>query len=71
MNHALMLDFDYPSFEPHNYALKVSEAEFDKIFGRVKAEGLGLQLLHKEIFSIARTHCFTVRLTAPRGAIFS
>ena len=39
MNHALMLDFDNPSFEPHNYALK-SAAEFEEIFGRVKAEGL-------------------------------
>jgi hypothetical protein len=35
-----MLDFDDRSFEPYNYALKVSEAEFDEIFGRVKAEGL-------------------------------
>ena len=40
-NQGLTLDFDNrESFEPHHYAFKVSEAEFDEIFGRVKAEGL-------------------------------
>lgn len=28
-------------FEPQHYAFLVSEAEFDRIFGRVKARGLG------------------------------
>jgi catechol 2,3-dioxygenase-like lactoylglutathione lyase family enzyme len=37
----LTLDFDNrESFEPHHYAFRASEAEFDEIFGRVKAEGL-------------------------------
>ena len=39
---SLSLDFDEnESFEPGHFAFKVSEAEFDAIFGRVVAEGLG------------------------------
>jgi len=38
---SLTLDFDTcESVEPQHYALKVSEAEFDEIFGRVKKAGL-------------------------------
>jgi len=38
---SLSLDFDNrTTFEPHHYAFKVGEAEFDDIFSRVKAEGL-------------------------------
>ncbi len=38
---ALTLDFDEAEgFDAHHYAFKVSEAEFDEIFGRVKDEGL-------------------------------
>ena len=38
---ALTLDFDdRESFEPQHYAFKVSETEFDEIFGRVLADGL-------------------------------
>ncbi len=38
---SLTLDFDNrETFEPQHYAFKVSEAEFDEIFGRIKAEGL-------------------------------
>ena len=38
---ALTLDFDNAeNFASHHYAFKVSEAEFDEIFDRVKAEGL-------------------------------
>jgi catechol 2,3-dioxygenase-like lactoylglutathione lyase family enzyme len=38
---SLSLDFDNSqSFQPHHYAFKVGETEFDEIFGRVKAEGL-------------------------------
>ena len=41
INEATTLDFDErTNFEPHHYAFKVSDAEFDAIFGRVKAEGL-------------------------------
>ncbi len=37
----LTLDFDNrESFQPQHYAFKVSEAEFDEIFARVKEEGL-------------------------------
>ena len=40
-NQGLTLDFDNrESFEPHHYAFKVSEAEFDEVFSRTKAEGL-------------------------------
>ncbi len=38
---SLTLDFDNrDSFQPQHYAFKVSEAEFDEIFARVKEEGL-------------------------------
>ena len=38
---SLTLDFDNSdSFKPRHFAFKVSEAEFDTIFGRVKEEGL-------------------------------
>jgi len=41
VNEALTLDFDERgSFDMHHYAFKVGEAEFDAIFGRVKAEGI-------------------------------
>jgi catechol 2,3-dioxygenase-like lactoylglutathione lyase family enzyme len=40
-NKTLAIDFDnWDSFERHHYAFKVSEAEFDCIFDRVRAEGL-------------------------------
>ena len=38
---SLTLDLlEQQSFDPHHYAFKVTDAEFDEIFGRVKAEGL-------------------------------
>ncbi len=38
---SLTLDFDNrESFQPQHYAFKVSEEEFDQIFGRLKDEGL-------------------------------
>ena len=41
VNDTLTIDFDnWDEFERHHYAFKVSEAEFDGIFDRVKAEGL-------------------------------
>lgn len=41
VNEALTLDFDERErFEPHHYAFMVSDAEFDAIFDRVKAEGI-------------------------------
>jgi catechol 2,3-dioxygenase-like lactoylglutathione lyase family enzyme len=41
VNEGLTLDFDERErFEPHHYAFMVSEAEFDAIFDRVKAEGI-------------------------------
>src|SRR3954447_17507366 len=37
VNEQLTLDFDERGqFEPHHYAFKISEAEFDAIFARVK-----------------------------------
>jgi len=41
-NQALTLDFVTASstFERHHYAFKVSEVEFDEIFGRVQEQGL-------------------------------
>ena len=40
VNDSLTLDFDNAeNFERHHYAFKVSEEEFDAIWGRVKAEG--------------------------------
>ncbi len=39
---SLTLDFDNrESFQTHHYAFKVSEDEFDEIFGRIVEEGLG------------------------------
>jgi catechol 2,3-dioxygenase-like lactoylglutathione lyase family enzyme len=39
VNDALTLDFDERAeFEHHHYAFKVSDAEFDQIFARVKAD---------------------------------
>src|SRR5918911_821467 len=41
VNESLTLDFDERGdFESHHYAFKISEAEFDAIFERVKAEGI-------------------------------
>ena len=41
VNEALTLDFDSRTdFETHHYAFKVSEDEFDAIFGRIQAEGI-------------------------------
>lgn len=41
VNDSLTLDFDQASeFERHHYAFRVSDAEFDQIFGRIKAEGI-------------------------------
>lgn len=41
VNEALVLDFDTrASFEPHHYAFKVGDAEFDAIFQRVKDEAI-------------------------------
>ncbi len=39
---SLTLDFDNrESFQPQHYAFKVSEDEFDEIFGRITEAGLG------------------------------
>ena len=41
INDQLTIDFDnWEKFERHHYAFKVSEAEFDGIYGRVRGEGL-------------------------------
>jgi catechol 2,3-dioxygenase-like lactoylglutathione lyase family enzyme len=41
VNDTLVLDFDTDAtFEPHHYAFKVSDPEFDAIFQRIKDEGL-------------------------------
>jgi catechol 2,3-dioxygenase-like lactoylglutathione lyase family enzyme len=41
VNDDLTLLFDnYPSFESHHYAFHVDDAEFDRIFERVKAAGV-------------------------------
>lgn len=42
VNKTLTLDFhdDVDRFEVHHYAFKVSDPEFDAIFGRIKAEGI-------------------------------
>jgi catechol 2,3-dioxygenase-like lactoylglutathione lyase family enzyme len=44
VNESLTFDFaDEPSFDPrtgHHYAFHISDAEFEAIFGRVKAKGL-------------------------------
>ena len=41
VNDTLTLDFDKRgTFEPHHYAFHVSDADFDAIFARIKAEGI-------------------------------
>ena len=42
VNQTLTLDYDddVDRFDVHHYAFKVSEAEFDTIFGRIQTEGL-------------------------------
>lgn len=41
VNDSLTLDFDAASdFHHHHYAFKVSEPEFDEIFGRIQHEGI-------------------------------
>jgi len=41
VNENLTLDFDNKTnFERHHYAFKVSEIDFDKIFSRIKGEGV-------------------------------
>jgi hypothetical protein len=42
VNETLTLDFDddVDRFDIHHYAFKVSEEEFDAIFGRIQAEGI-------------------------------
>lgn len=42
VNDTLTLDFDddVDRFDIHHYAFKVSEEEFDAIFGRIQAEGI-------------------------------
>jgi catechol 2,3-dioxygenase-like lactoylglutathione lyase family enzyme len=41
VNATLTLDFaNSTQFEPHHYAFKVSEEEFNAIFARIQAEGL-------------------------------
>ncbi|MBV8492732.1 MAG: VOC family protein, partial [Alphaproteobacteria bacterium] len=41
VNGSLTLDFDErDEFEHHHYAFRISEAEFDAIFDRVKSEGI-------------------------------
>jgi catechol 2,3-dioxygenase-like lactoylglutathione lyase family enzyme len=42
VNERLTLDFDDDAnrFNVHHYAFKVSDAEFDAIFGRIQAEGI-------------------------------
>lgn len=41
LNESLVLDFDTQrTFEPHHYAFKVSEPEFEAIFQRVKDDGI-------------------------------
>jgi catechol 2,3-dioxygenase-like lactoylglutathione lyase family enzyme len=42
VNESLTLDFDddVDRFETHHYAFKVSETDFDAIFGRIQAGGI-------------------------------
>lgn len=41
VNDALTLDFDErAAFEPHHYAFRIGDAEFDAIYARVQAEGI-------------------------------
>ena len=55
VNDTLSLDFDEQTqFESHHYAFKVSEPEFDEIFGRLKGESIkyGSGPFHPENMSI-------------------
>lgn len=60
VNETLTLDFDddVDRFDVHHYAFKVSEAEFDAIFGRIQAEG---------ILYGSEPHALTNRETNHRG----
>jgi catechol 2,3-dioxygenase-like lactoylglutathione lyase family enzyme len=41
VNDTLVLDFDTcTTFEPHHYAFKVSDLDFDAIFQRIELEGI-------------------------------
>lgn len=41
VNDVLTLDFyTEDEFEPHHYAFRISEAEFDAIFARIEAKGI-------------------------------
>lgn len=41
VNEVLTLDFyTEEEFEPHHYAFRIGEAEFDAIFGRIQAKGI-------------------------------
>jgi catechol 2,3-dioxygenase-like lactoylglutathione lyase family enzyme len=41
VNEFLTMDFDHEdNFEPHHYAFRVSDDEFDAIFGRIEEEGI-------------------------------
>ena len=41
VNDILTMDFDTEdNFEPHHYAFRVNDGEFDAIFGRLKEEGI-------------------------------
>jgi catechol 2,3-dioxygenase-like lactoylglutathione lyase family enzyme len=41
VNGSLTMDFaDSTRFESHHYAFKVGEADFDAMFGRIRAEGV-------------------------------
>ena len=41
VNETLTMDFDHADdFERHHYAFKVSDAEFDAIFARIREDGL-------------------------------
>src|SRR5262245_2004320 len=41
VNESLTMDFgDADAFDVHHYAFKVSEADFDAMFGRIRAEGI-------------------------------
>ena len=41
VNEILTMDFDTEdNFEPHHYAFRVSDGEFDAIFGRIMEEGI-------------------------------
>jgi catechol 2,3-dioxygenase-like lactoylglutathione lyase family enzyme len=41
VNETLVMDFDTrPAFEPHHYAFKVGDSEFDAIFQRIEQAGI-------------------------------